>query len=436
MGLAIALSTMAKEFGVGETDVQWALSAYLLAFASALIVGGRFADLFGHKRMALCGLALFGGASLIGGLAPSLPLLIGARVLQGIGAAFLTPATLSIVRATVPGERLGPAIGAITAISAVGVAAGPLVGGAVTDLLGWRWVFFMNVPTVLFAATMVVLFVREHRDPNVGRSIDWLGLVTIVGSVAAVTLVIDFGREWGWLSRLSLGILTLGVLLFVAFLLIEHRVKEPLIDLTVFRHIHFRRIAGIGSAANFSLAMPVPVFAIYTQTVLDMDPFLAGITLLPFSIAGVAGGPASGRLFRRFGPRLPLVLAIGLAGGALVLFNPAENTVSWLPLLLLLAAMGFGSNGSYSTTNMGTQAVLEPRLAGEASGTVLTGLVLAAAIGVTLASELMEHYGEGAAAVSHTTTVGGWIAIGVATLALGLIPGRLRRRPPGRPSLG
>lgn len=191
--LSVALPPMSHDFHVSTTDLQWAISAYVLAFAAALIAAGRLADIFGRRRMLLGGTALFGLASAVCGFSGSVGMLVGARVVQGVGAAALFPASMAVLVDAFPGERQARAIGIIVGISGIGMALGPFVGGVLTETLSWRWIFFVNVPVAAGAIALVTSIVRESRDETASRHVDVAGLVAISAGIVALTLAIDRG---------------------------------------------------------------------------------------------------------------------------------------------------------------------------------------------------------------------------------------------------
>ena len=194
--LTVAIPQMADDLDVSTTDIQWALTGYLLSFAALMVAGGRIGDILGRKRTLLIGIAVFGGASLLCGLAYDEYMLVACRVLQGIGAAILFPTSMGVVGNSFDDETRPRAIGVVVLVSTVGTALGPLVGGVLTDVLDWRWVFLVNVPFAILAAAMVMIFVSESRDESASRHVDYRGVVTLSAAIVAVTLAIDRGPSW------------------------------------------------------------------------------------------------------------------------------------------------------------------------------------------------------------------------------------------------
>ena len=426
MAFTVALPRMAQDLHVATTELQWALSAYLLAFAAFLIVGGRLGDIFGRRKLLFIGLALFGGASFLGGVAPTVGLLIAARAIQGVGAAMFFPATQSILTNAAPKERLQWALGLLIAISSIGIAAGPFVGGALTQTLGWRWIFFVNVPVALGAIILGSRVVPESHDPTIPRSIDIPGLLTLAGALVCVTMVMDEGIKWGLTSTMTLALSGLAVVLFIAFAMIERRSSHPLVDLTMFKNTAFTKIAIVGSIANYMFAMTVLVYTLLFQDVRGFSPFVAGLALVPFSLAGALIGPSTGKLSARIGPRLPmsvglLLTAAGFAVTALV------GSGAGMPLLIgAMVVEGIGCVAAYTTTTAAGLAVVPTEKAGQAAGIILTGLVVFAAFAVTTTTTMFESFGGSPSAKVETTIwVGAAIAGATALLAGLLLPGQM-----------
>src|SRR4051794_821136 len=236
--LNLALPATARELNVTTTDLQWAITIYQLTLASLLIPGGRLGDLLGRKRVLVAGIGIFGFASLLCGAAQSAEMLIGFRLVQGLGAALLFPVGIAVISNAFPVETRGKAIGNVYGIGAIGTAIGPFVGGLLTDLIDWRWVFFFNAPFALGALVLTLRYVSESKDPS-AESIDYRGLAAVAAGIAAITLAIDRGESWGWLSASTLGLAAAGVVLLVGFVAIERRVKFPLVDLALFRNVPY-----------------------------------------------------------------------------------------------------------------------------------------------------------------------------------------------------
>jgi EmrB/QacA subfamily drug resistance transporter len=411
--LTVALPQMADDLDVSTTDMQWALTGYLLSFAALMVAGGRIGDIVGRRRTLVVGTVLFGVASLMCGLAVDEYMLVGFRVLQGVGAAILFPTSMAVVTNAFDDEARPRAIGIVVGVSTLGTALGPMVGGVLTDALDWRWVFLVNVPFALVATAMILRFVDESRDETAPRHVDLAGVATLSVAIVALTLAIDRGPTWAesdpWLLALCLAVF---VVVGVVFLLIERRVANPLIDLPTFRRPAFVMVAASGCLSNFLWALAVFVATLWLQQVKDLSPLEAGAAFLAMS-AGVAGaGPLSGRLVKRFDVGALMATASLLGAVSAFAISFVDQLPVWLPLFFLLGA-GVGTN--YALVNQGTLAAVPPQLAGAASGIALTALVIAAALATVIGATLLEELSGGAAidqgAVDSVMLIGALVAL-------------------------
>jgi EmrB/QacA subfamily drug resistance transporter len=391
--LTVAIPQMADDLDVSTTDIQWALTGYLLSFAALMVAGGRMGDILGRKRTLLIGVAVFGGASLLCGLAYDEYMLVACRVLQGVGAAILFPTSMGVVGNSFDDETRPRAIGAVVLVSTLGTALGPLVGGALTDVLDWRWVFLVNVPFSVLAGVMILLFVEESRDESVTRHVDYRGVVTLSGAIVAVTLAIDRGPSWAESDPgLLAACLAAFVVLIAAFVWFERRVDSPLVDLPTFRSHAFVMVTLSGFLSNFLWALSVFVATLWLQDVKDLSPLESGLAFLAMS-AGVAfAGPLSGRLVTRYdvGALMAGSSLLGAAGAFGV--SLVDDLAVWLPLFALL---GLGVGINYALVNQGALASVPAEKAGAASGIALTVIVIGAAMATVIAATLLEELSDG-----------------------------------------
>src|SRR5436190_1850589 len=233
--LNLALPQMAHELHVTTTDMQWAISGYMLAVGALMIPGGRLGDILGRKRVLLAGVVLFGLTSLAAGLSDSAGMVIAFRILVGVGAALSFPVGIAALTNAFPPERRQAAIGNAYGIAAAGTALGPFVGGALSEI-SWRWVLIFNVPLALAAIALGLTSMEESRDPTVPRTIDVKGVAAVALGIAALTLAVDRGSTWGWTSAATLGTFAAGALMLAAFVAVERRVRFPLVELSLFRN--------------------------------------------------------------------------------------------------------------------------------------------------------------------------------------------------------
>src|SRR4051812_43678963 len=231
----VALPSIERDLHVSIDSLEWIVTAYALVFAALLITGGKLGDLFGRRRIFVVGLVVFTGSSLACGLAPSAGFLIGARAVQGVGAALMNPASLSIITATFPPRQRGQAIGIWAGVSALALAIGPLAGGLIVDNINWNWIFFVNVPVGVLGIVVSQLVIPESRDMSHEQSIDLPGLVTSSAGLFALSYALIEGNRHGWMSAEIVGLFAAAVALLVGFVVLEHRQRLPMLDLSLFR---------------------------------------------------------------------------------------------------------------------------------------------------------------------------------------------------------
>ncbi|MEU9863743.1 MFS transporter [Streptomyces sp. NPDC047971] len=383
----VALPSMRADLGLSATGLQWVLSAYSIAFAGFMLLGGRAADLFGRKRMFLLGLGLFTAASVAGGLAQEGWQLIAARAAQGLGAAVLAPATLTIVTAAVPvGPARTRAIGTWTAVGAAGGAAGGFVGGVLVELLSWRWVLLINVPVGVLVLAGAVLWLSESRTGG-GRRLDLPGAVLVTGGLAAVAYGIVQTEEAGWGDRATLLPLLGGLALLAVFVAVEARAAAPLMPLRVFRS---RAVSAANVAilvcGSTSFAMWF-FMTVYAQNVLGYTPVQAGLALVPSSVSVIVGSKLAPRLMPTAGARNlavvgALVAAAGFGWQSTMTADGTFLTVILGPGILMMLGIGL------LTTPLATLATSSaaPGEAGLVSGLVNTSRTMGGALGLAVLS--------------------------------------------------
>ncbi|MBL1101555.1 MFS transporter [Streptomyces coffeae] len=354
----VALPSMRSDLGLGETGLQWVVNAYVLTFAGFLLLGGRAADLFGRKRVFLVGLGLFTAASLAGGLAQEPWQLIAARAVQGVGAAVLSPATLTILTTTFPhGAARTRAIGTWTAVGAGGGAAGALVGGLLTEYLSWRWVLLVNVPVGALVLVAATLWLTESRSGAV-RRLDVPGAVLATAGLSSLAYGIVQTESHGWATGASLVPLLGGLAVLGVFLAVEARTKAPLMPLRLFR------IRAVSAANAVMLVCGGAMFAmwyfmsLYLQNVLHYSPVKAGLAFLPHSLSIVLGSKLAPRLMARFDGK-----ALALAGGSLAAVGYAWQSRMDADGTFLSAVLGPGV-----AMSLGAGLLMTPLAAAATSG--------------------------------------------------------------------
>jgi EmrB/QacA subfamily drug resistance transporter len=324
----VALPSMQRDLGFSTAGLQWVINAYALAFGGFLLLGGRAADLFGRRRIFMLGLCLFAGASLVCAIAQNQFMLVGARALQGLGAAVLSPATLTILTMTfrAPAER-SRAIGIWSAMAAVGGASGALLGGILTDLLSWRWIFYINIPIAAAALVAARLVLVETRAEGQRPSLDIPGAMAVTGGLVALVYAVAGTSTHAWSSAATVVPLVIAGVSLAAFFVIETKmVRAPLVPLRLFRSrgLSAANVAMLfAGGAMFSMWFFV---SLYMQDVLRFSPLVTGAGFLPQTAAIAIGAQISARLVPRYGPRVPLIVGILASASGLEWLSHAGPT--------------------------------------------------------------------------------------------------------------
>lgn len=391
----VALPSIRVSLGFAENDLQWIVNAYTIAFAGFLMLGGRAADLFGQRRVFACGLLLFAFASLIGGLAGSQEMLIGARGLQGLGGAIMAPASLSIINSSfAPGAERLRAIGLWGAMNGAGGAAGVLLGGIITQSFGWRWILLINIPIGIAAALVARVAVPERRPQSKDGGFDLAGALAVTGGLLALVFGIVRAGVDGWGSAEALGPIVLGLVLLGSFFVIEARfAAAPLVPLRILS-VKLLRSANLIVFLFSAALFPMWYFlSLYLQLVLKMPPIGAGLAFLPMALTIMACATRSGALVGRYGAGPVLgggltLMAIGLALFGRIAVNGGYISDLLVPGLLVSVGLGF----SVVPSTIAATAGVAPREAGLASGLVNTSRQMGGALGLAALTSLAFQY--------------------------------------------
>jgi EmrB/QacA subfamily drug resistance transporter len=380
----VALPTIQEDLHLGLAGLTWVVNGYILSFAVLLLTGGRLADSYGRRRLFLIGLGAFTGASLLAGLAPSAGTLIAARVLQGVGAALLTPPTLAIINHTFRDPRArGTAIGIWGAVAALAFAVGPILGGLITEHLHWSWVFFVNVPIGVAGLLAGMHVIPESTDATAPRRLDMPGLVVASATLFALTYALIKANDLGWGSATIVGLLAAVPVGVVAFVLIERRAQAPTVDLSLFRLPTF-------SGANVAiLAFNLGTFGVflytslYFQHVLGYSPVTAGAALLPWVVMLIVIGPFSGRLSERVAPNFLVAGGLAVMAAGLLLLTGIDEHSTYADLLPGLLIGGFGGALTITLNAVAIGAVPVER-SGVASGIFNTARETGGSLGIAI----------------------------------------------------
>src|SRR5947208_3460496 len=328
----IALPDIQRSLHSSFSDLQWVVDAYALTLAAVLLVSGSVADLVGRRRVFVIGLGVFSTASLLCGLAVSPLMLTSSRALQGIGGAMMFATSLALIANAFRGPERATAFGVIGAVIGAAVAVGPLLGGVLTDALGWEWIFFVNVPIGILAVAFTLRYVLESRDPT-PAGIDFPGAITFSGALALLVYALIRGNNDGWTSPLILSFLIGSGVALVAFVTIEARRRHPMLDLGLFRKFAF---VGASTTAFFIAASMFAMFlyiSLYLQNVLGYSPLKAGLLYLPVTLLSFVVAPLAGKLSARLAIRIFLAGGLVLVGIALVLMGGRQLGDTWVGLL-------------------------------------------------------------------------------------------------------
>jgi EmrB/QacA subfamily drug resistance transporter len=397
----VALPDIARDLHSSFSDLQWVIDAYALSLAALLLTAGSLADLLGRRLIFMLGLGLFTAASLLCALATSPIFLELARAVQGIGAAGMFATSLALLAATFHGRERGTAFGVWGATTGAAVAVGPLVGGVLTESVGWQSIFLINVPIGIAAIAATLARVAESRDPD-AAGVDWAGLVTFSGGLFLLVFALVRGNAEGWGSPLIVSFLVGAVVLLCAFVVVERRQARPMFDLTLLRKPAFAGASIAAFALSASLFSMFLYMTLYIQNALGYSPLQAGLRFLPTTLLSFFVAPIAGKLSARFPVRIMIGVGLCLVGIGLILMARLDADSAWTVLLpgFLFAGVGTGLvNPPLASTAVG---VVPPQRAGMGSGINSTFRQIGIATGIAglgaLFQQLLQHRATGALA--------------------------------------
>jgi EmrB/QacA subfamily drug resistance transporter len=398
----VALPDIQRSLHSSFSDLQWVVNAYSLTLAAFLLTAGSLADLVGRRRVFVLGLVVFTAASAACGLSSS-PLALNLfRAVQGTGGAMMFATSLALIASAFHGPERGLAFGIYGGVIGAAVAVGPVIGGVITQGIGWEWIFFVNVPIGIAAVFLTLSQVQESRDPN-ARGVDWIGLVTFSGALFTLVLALIKGNEKGWGSTEIVSLLVASVVLFAIFLIAELRQERPMLDLSLFRKPAFTGASLVALAISSSMFSMFLYLTLYIQDVLGYDPLQAGLRFLPITLISFVVAPISGKVSVSVPIRLLIGAGLLLVSGGLLSMTAIDASSGWTTLIpgFLLAGAGIGMiNPPLASTAVG---VVHHSRSGMASGINNTFRQVGIATGVAGLGAVFQHQ----IAIKTTSALGG-----------------------------
>jgi EmrB/QacA subfamily drug resistance transporter len=388
----VALPAIEHSLHMSISSLEWIVTAYALTFAALLITGGKLGDMFGRRKMFIVGLAIFTLASLACGLAPSAGFLIGARAVQGIGAALMNPATLSIITATFPPKERGQAIGIWAGVSALALAIGPLLGGLIVDNINWHWIFYVNVPVGVVGIVVSYFFITESRDTSHEQSIDLPGLVTSGASLLALSYALIEGNKHGWTSPEILGLFAGAAVLLAVFILLEMRQRLPMLDLSLFKIGSFVGANLVAMLVSLGMFGVFFFISLYVQNVLGYSPTKAGAIFLPMTILIILVAPIAGKLSDRIGSRWLMGAGMSILGVSLLLYQRIGLHTGFWSLLPQLVLGGVGMALTMSPMTSAAMGSVPIDKAGVGSGVLNSFRQMGGSLGIALMGAILLSY--------------------------------------------
>jgi EmrB/QacA subfamily drug resistance transporter len=390
----VAVPSIQRDLGVGLSELQWIVTGYALSFAALMLTGGKLADMLGRRRIFVIGIVIFTIASLFCGLADTGQSLIAWRIVQGVGAALMNPATLAIISATFPPRQRGMAIGIWAGVSALALAIGPLVGGLLTEHLSWSWVFFVNVPVGVLGVAASYLLIDESRDMSEEQRLDLAGLLTSGLGLFALTYGLIEANTYGWSSARIVGSFVAAAVLLGSFVILELRQRVPMLDLTLFRNGTFAGANVVILMVGLAMFGVFFFVSLYMQNILGFSAVQAGAAFLPMTVLIILVAPIAGKLSDRIGSRWLMTGGMTLLGIQLLYYSTLGTGANFWDLLPALLIGGVGMSltmtpsaaaiiGSVPTdkAGVGSAVMNSMRQVGGSIGVALIGAIIAAKVG-------------------------------------------------------
>jgi EmrB/QacA subfamily drug resistance transporter len=389
----VALPSIQRDLHASLSALEWTINAYTLTLAVFMVTGGRLGDIFGRRRMFLLGVVGFGISSLIIGLSPNGTVLVAFRAVQGVGAAFMMPGTLSIISQTFPPEQRGMAIGTWAGVSAMALAIGPVLGGFLTESVSWRAIFFINPPIAVIAIAVTLFATRESRDESVDRSVDYAGIATLTIGLTALVLALIQGNAWHWGSVRVIALFAVALAALIGFGWTELRARAPMVDFSFFRARSFLGANVVAFFVTFAMFSQFFFLTLYLQNVLHYSPLQTGLRFLPSTILIIIAGPIAGRLSDRIGPRPLIALGLLIVSAALFIQSGITPRTGYGLLLPGFILMGIGMGLVMSPMSTAAMNAVDRTKAGVASGTLSMSRMVGGTFGVAVMGALVTAIG-------------------------------------------
>jgi EmrB/QacA subfamily drug resistance transporter len=388
----VALPSIQRDLGIGLSELEWTVNAYALTFAVLMLTGGKLADFFGRRRLFLLGLAIFTLSSLACGLATGGEMLIGARTVQGIGAALMLPATLSIISATFPPHQRGMAIGIWAGVSAMALAIGPLIGGLITEHIDWSWIFFVNVPIGVLGLLVGRIVIAESRDTSAEQRLDLPGLAASGTGLFALTFALIEANSYGWTDPVIVGLFVLSAVSLVAFVLLERHQRSPLLDLSLFRSSTFAGANVVALLVTLAMFGVFFFMSIYMQNILGYSATKTGAAFLPMTILIILIAPIAGKSSDRIGSRALMTVGMLCLGASLALFSRLGLDSSFWDILPGLIVGGFGMALVMTPMTAAALGSVPVEKSGVGSGVLNTFRQVGGALGIAVMGAIVASY--------------------------------------------
>jgi EmrB/QacA subfamily drug resistance transporter len=430
--VTLALPSLQRDLDASAIDLQWVMNAYLLTITALTVTAGRLGDMFGRRRLFLIGIGVFAAGAVLSAISWNPDVMIAGRVVQGAGGAALLPLSIALVAAAFPRDQQPRAYGIWAAVSAVALGIGPVVGGLLIDVT-WRLIFWLDLPIAALGAAIVLSAARETRDERATHRIDVPGLITLTAGLAATVLALVEANEWGWGSARTISVSAAGIALLVAFWFIEHRVRQPIVEFSLFRNGPYFGATAAAFAIVFAYWTVMFFQPQFLQKILDYSATEAGLLILPITAPMIFVSPYSGALNARLGARALMTVGMLLAVAGLIFLTRIDADTGYGLLLPGYLLFGLALGLVYAPMSAAAMAAMPGEKAGIASGVLAMNRILAGAVGIAATSAAFHALRE-----DHPFAVSladsSWVLVGVTALGAVLTWAFVRSAPPPAPA--